>query len=419
MTADSSSVHEMESSFYQTSSFDGIDIICFSLARWDAPISSPAVSLAKEFSKHHRVFFINHPYSYKDRISGAFRSQRSTRNEINEAGFTPGTEGSGRHGLQIITPPLTWPVNFLPPGRLYNYFSSVNNNILIKSLRKIIRENGVKKYIFINFFDPFFLYRIPADIAPEKYIYQCMDDITQVAYTQKHGQMLEDEIIKRADYTLCTSRELTRLKSHLSGNVYFHPNAADTALFNKAFYGLFERPFDMNYPRKKIIGFTGSIEYRTDFELLGSLAKRHPDKIIYLIGPVYGEEPVRAGLDKLTNIIFAGAKKITDLPQYVQYFDCAIIPYKKNTLTRSIYPLKINEYLAAGKAVITTDFSEDIHSFQQVAYVTRTHEEFIGAIDKAINENSDEKKQQRKAAAALNNWQERVKEFWEIISRRC
>ncbi|HRE53106.1 MAG TPA: hypothetical protein PK339_16935, partial [Flavitalea sp.] len=45
------------------------DIICFSLSRWDAPISSPALSLAKEFAKHNRVFYIDHPFSWKDLIT--------------------------------------------------------------------------------------------------------------------------------------------------------------------------------------------------------------------------------------------------------------------------------------------------------------------------------------------------------------
>jgi hypothetical protein len=42
------------------------DIICFSLSRWDSAISSPALSLAKEFAKNNRVFYIDHPFSWKD-----------------------------------------------------------------------------------------------------------------------------------------------------------------------------------------------------------------------------------------------------------------------------------------------------------------------------------------------------------------
>ncbi len=272
----------------------------------------------------------------------------------------------------------------------------------------------VQQYIYINFFDPYFLRKIPEDIKPLKFVYQCMDDMSQVEYTRKHGIRLEEEIISNADITLCTSMELTRLKSAFSPNVYFHPNAADIQLFKTAFANDLPRPYDMPVD-KKIIGFTGSIEYRTDFALLKKIALHHIDKVICLIGPTYGEEHKQAGLHLLNNVVFIGPKKIEELPMYLQCFDCCIIPYKKNVLTNSIYPLKINEYLAAGKPVVSTDFSEDIISFKDVSYISTDHDSFITLIDTAILEDDIHKKHQRLEKAMLNSWDNRVREFWELL----
>jgi glycosyltransferase involved in cell wall biosynthesis len=119
----------------------------------------------------------------------------------------------------------------------------------------------------------------------------------------------------------------------------------------------------------------------------------------------------------MPNVIFAGPRKITELPNYLQYFDCVLIPFRKNTLTRSIYPLKINEYLAAGKPVIATHFSEDIYTFRDVAYVVDSHEEFLSTIDKAIAENDETKKQARMKVAGENTWEARVARFWDIIEQ--
>jgi teichuronic acid biosynthesis glycosyltransferase TuaH len=378
---------------------DGVDIVCFSLSRWDAEISSPAVSLAREFSKNNRVFFIEHPYSLKDKLIG----KRQTAN------------GKVFDNVHIVKPSVTLPINFLPAGGIYHLFSSINNSIVLKALRKTIKENGISNYVFINFFDPYFLRSIPDDIKPVRYVYQCMDDMSQVAYTRRHGLRLENEVIKSADLVLCTSRELTRIKSSLSPNVRFHPNAADFDLFNTAATLRFNRPADMPAGDKKIIGFTGSIEYRTDFELLRKVAIAHADKILFLIGPVMGNEHIAARLDKLSNVIFAGAKNINELPPYLQYFDCCMIPYKKNQLTASIYPLKVNEYLAAGKPVVSTDFSEDVHSFADVAYVTSTHDEFVQAIDRAIKEDDANKRSQRMHTASANSWEKRVADFWKLV----
>lgn len=388
-------MQENSTSFHR----DGIDIVCFSLSRWSAPISSPAVALAKELSKHHRVFFIEHPYSIKDVI----KERR-----------LPATHTNGN--VSVITPPVVYPINFLPEGKMYNHFSELNSNILIKTLREVIIRNNITKYVFINFFDPFFLRSIPADIRPERFVYQCMDDLSQVKYTRRHGVRLEEEIIRSSDLVLCTSRELTNLKSAISPDVHFHPNAADFDLFHKAVTHEYPKPADLKFGNKKIIGFTGSIEYRTDFELLKNVAAYHKDKILFLLGPVSGEEHHETGIDKLPNVIFGGARLLEELPPYLQHFDCCIIPYKINTLTASIYPLKINEYLAAGKPVVATHFSEDIYLFREIAWVVDSHDEFIRAIDEAIEDNDVDRKLRRIQAASMNTWQKRVEEFWKLLT---
>lgn len=375
-----------------------IDIVCFSLSRWDAPISSPAASIAKELSKNNRVFYIEHPYSFKDYLT---EGKSSIEYE----------DGN----VHVITPPLVYPINFLPEGKLYDWFSTRNNEILVRALRGVLKKHNIREYLFINFFDPFFLRSIPEDIRPVRFIYQCMDDISQESYTKKHGVKLENEIVKNADVVLCTSRELTKINAAISPNVHFHPNAADVELFKTAATEILSKPHGLSFNDRKIIGFTGSIEYRTDFTLLYEIAKYHNDKILYLVGPVIGDEHVRSGLTKMQNVVFAGAKKLHELPSYLQYFDCCIIPYKVNKLTASIYPLKINEYLAAGKPVVATHFSDDIFSFRDHAFIAETHDQFLRMIDVAIEGNNIEKKVARMEAANANSWQKRVEEFWEII----
>jgi len=392
------------------------DIVCVSLSRWDSPISSPALSIAKELGKTNRVFFLDHPFSWKD----YFREKRSPAIQRREKALRRGEDIYYRApgfsaGLTAVSSRLVYPVNFLPEGRVYSRMARINNAIVAGTIRQVIRENQVNDFIFINFFDPYYLGDLPQDIRPQQYVYQCMDDLSQVPYTRRHGLRLEEELIRRADVTLCTSRELTRLKSALSTRVFYHPNGADVALFRQAAEKMLPRPADMQFDNKKVIGMVGSIDYRTDVELLRKTADRHRDKIIFLLGPVMDAESYR-WKQGLPNLIFAGPRKQEELPAYLRHFDCCIIPYLKNTLTRSIYPLKINEYLAAGRPVVATHFSEDIYAFRQVAEIADSHADFLEAIDTAIADNSPERQQERLRVAAGNSWEKRVEQLWEILA---
>lgn len=393
------------------------DIIIFSLSRWDAPYSSPSFSLAKEFAKNNNVFYIDHPFSLKDFLfeyrTAAIQSRKQAllwgKNIYTKPRNLP-------ERLTVVTTRLTLPINFLPDGALYNCLAKWNDKIVFNTIRTIIKDFNLRKFVFINAFDPYFCIDFPPDIQPVKKIYQSMDDLTQVSYTARHGTRLEEKIIRTFDITLTTSQELRRLKLKYSDQVYLHPNAADFSNFKRALSEKFLRPPELIPAEgKKIIGYTGNIETRIDYQLLKALIDYHYDKFIVMVGPVTTPEHKSIGLFDYPNVIMTGSRKIEELPNYLRYFDCAIIPFKKTTLTKSIYPLKINEYLAAGRAVVATDFSEDIQSFGDVVYIGSNHAEFVSLIDRAIKEDSPDRIKARMAVANTNTWAARVEKFWEIL----
>src|SRR5690606_27899048 len=159
-----------------------IDIIIFALTRFDGPYSSISISMAKEFSKKYRVFYVNHPYSLKDLIT-SFRTHKLMMRlpalffGINNEKTIQVDDDSK---ITMVTPSITLPINFLPRGSWYNLLQKLNDKILFRSLRKLIRRNSIKNFIFINTYDPFFALNFPEDIRPFLKIYQCVDDIEEV-----------------------------------------------------------------------------------------------------------------------------------------------------------------------------------------------------------------------------------------------
>ncbi len=393
-----------------------IDIIYFSLFRWDNPYSSVSLSLAREFAENNRVFYINHPISYKDLMSG-WGGMKDIRSDLLKGEIIYNAIEGTSEKLISVTPPITVPINWLSEGAMYNRLAARNDQKVKSTIRQVIEEYKIKDYIFLNCFDPFFQDIIPEEYPPILNVYQCIDDISQNNYTGKHGVRLEEEAVRKADLTLVTSRELRNINLKISKDTHILHNAADVNIFKNAVSEIYERPKEIKDISTKIIGFTGNMDaVRINYPLLKKIALAHTDKTLLLVGPVNNTEYKEIGLDKLDNVIFTGSKDITELPEYLQYCDTVIIPFLCNQLTKSIYPLKINEYLAAGRAVVSSNFSEDIRSFNDCIYIANSDEEFVHLIDRAIAEDNLENVKERQAVAGTNTWTARVEQFWEIIS---
>lgn len=396
-----------------------IDIIYFTLFPWENAYSSVSLSFTREFSKNNRVFYINMPWSIKDFAknwnTSIAKKRRSylLKNKMRYERIEELPEN-----VIAVHPPLTIPINFLPNGLLYQKLKDYNHSVIVETIRQVIKDYDIKDYVYMNCYNPYCGGVLPADLKPKLNIYQCIDDMTQEAYTARHGARNEEEVIADADVVFVTSKNLHKLKSPLNPNTYILHNAADLSIFSETLEKEFERPKEIQNVKGRMIGFTGNMDpNRVDYPLLKKIAESHPDKTLVLVGSINNEEYKTVGLDKMPNVIMTGGKHIRELPKYLQHFDVTIIPFRKNILTASIYPLKINEYLAAGKAVVSTDFSEDIRGFSDVIYLAEDEKSFMNLLDKAIGENSNEKVEERAELAAKNTWTQRVERFWEIVEK--
>lgn len=401
-------------------SYKNLDIIYFSLFPWNNAYSSVSLSFTREFIKNNRVFYINHPYTWKDYISGRNEPMVKERSaSLNKGKMRYERIPELPENVIAVQPPNTVPINFLPEGKIYSKLYERNNRVILNTIKQVIKDYDLKDYIYFNCYNPYYAPYLPRpEFNPVLNIYQCIDDMTEEKYTAKHGARLEEDAIAKSDVAVVTSHNLWELKKHLQPNLYKLHNAVDKSIFDVALKKELPRPKELQGVEGKIIGFTGNInDYRINYPLLKAIAEKHQDKTLCMVGPLNSDDYIDYGLDKMPNVIFCGGKHITELPNYLQHFDCTIIPFLCNKLTASIYPLKINEYLSAGKAVISSAFSVDIRGFSDVIYLAENDEEFVALIDKAIGENSPERIEQRSNVAEQNTWTARVEQFWNIVEK--
>lgn len=397
------------------------DVVFFTLFRTDNPYSSISLSMAKELAKAHRVIYVNHPYTWRDLLTGIRQGDKVLRTRLRNLLI-----GQLRYeqlesiprNFVAVQPPLTMPINWLPKGSIYQFLQRRNNGIVLRAIQQALHDHKVRNYLFINCYDPFYAGALPQKMGAALSIYHCIDDITQNDYTNKHGTDLENDAIRQADITLVTSTNLQRLKAPFSDRVVTYFNAAEVANFHKVWSEKYPRPAELAGRTGKTIGFVGNLDaLRIDYPLLKQVAEAYPQHTLLLVGPVNSPELAEIGLDVLPNVVLAGSRRLEELPPLLQYMDCVLIPFRCNTLTRSIYPLKINEYLAAGKPVVSTSFSDDIRGFADCIYLANDAGEFIGQIEKAIAENNPELAQKRIDVANTNTWTARIEQLWKIVEK--
>lgn len=393
------------------------DIIINTLFRSDNAFSSVSLSFAKEMAKTHRVFYVNHPYSVKD-IWDLRRNEKLKQRlpTILRGGVFYEKLETIPENFVVATPPPTIPINFLSNNSLYETMYRYNKQVLLRAIKKVIADNNIKDYIYMTCYDPFFVPVLPKEMGAALNIYQCIDDISTEAYVAKHGVRLEEQAAKESDITLVTSTNLWRHFRQIQPETHIMHNAVDISIFKNLYYRNIERPAEIKDVKTKIIGFTGNLDnVRLDYRLMRRLAEGHPDKTLLLVGPINSPEVYSEGLDKMPNVILTGAKTIYEVANYLKYMDVVILPSLLNKMSRSVYPLKINEYLAAGKSAIATSFSDDIRSFQPHIRIAESHDHFVSLIDEAIDDYSETKVRQRMAIGESNTWGDRVNEFWGIV----
>lgn len=395
-----------------------LPIVMISMSRWDGDFSSAAYSLAKSFAKNNPVIYVDYPYTWLDLLRE--RTLPSVKKRLKALVFgkealknIPGQS----QNLFFLTPPAMLPINFLPEGNLFHFFQKINNRILFKSIQRALNSLGAKDFLFFNSFNPLYGQKLPKELSNNLMVYQSRDSIRALEpYLQKHGVRLEIEAIKHADLSLATSSTLTNILESATGNKVVHfANAADINNFRTALEADLPKPVELNDISGPIIGYTGNICQRVDYDLLKQICDENPDKSVVLVGPRNHWNHTNIDLDAIPNLYFCGAQPLERLPNFLKYFDIGIIPFKKNDLTASIYPLKINEYLAAGLPVVSTNFSRDIAGFSDHIWLVNDNSEFTDNIENALLHRNDEEKLKRLNIAEKNSWDGRVDWFWELL----
>jgi len=394
----------------------GRDIIVLALPRWDGKYESTSFNISLELAKHNRVLYVDNPFTITE-IMRNISSAQIKRRLRKFLPFSTGLSSYQKDGVMInlLTVPPILTNNFLPAGKLYDVLSRINHWLVGTRIKRAIRALGMNDYVFINSFN-FFYPDLGNYLNPSLFIYHCVDAISKM-YIARHGLSLEQRLLHQADMVISTAKKLQAEKAKVNPHSYYVPNAADFSHSSKAVLKSTKIAVELSALNKPIIGYFGNIEVRIDYDLLRTVFGKHPEWTLAMVGPVM-REYIPEWFEKIPNVKMLGRQPYARMPEFLKGFDVAIIPFKVHQHSDTIYPLKLFEYLGAGKPVVCTPFNPDVlHEIEEVLYLGKTAEELEQAIVKALDENSQTKIKQRLAIARQNTWEARGKEFATIIEK--
>lgn len=388
-------------------------IVFLGNTRSDGPIKSTSLFIAQNLAKDNKVYFIDYPFTLKDYFK-YLKSDLKKDREKKFSIFSDGLIDTEIPNLKIVITPPVLPINFLSEGIFFRFCLKINENLICLRLKKIFKQNKIDDFVFINSFN-FHYPGIANLIKPKLTVYQCVDPMI-IPYDMKHGIKSERELVKESDIVICTSKALYEEKINLNLNTYFVPNGGDSTLktdidnLKEAIHPYLKKL------KKPIIGYLGTIERRINYDLIEKVIKKNQDKTFVFAGP-QDSFYIPETMYTFSNVHFVGQVEHTDVSSVISGFDVAIIPFKKDDVSATIFPIKLFEYLSEGIPVVCTDFNIDLQDFtEDLIEYCETASQFSDALKRALENDDLEQRLKRKILASNNTWEKRTQQISEIIN---
>jgi glycosyltransferase involved in cell wall biosynthesis len=225
---------------------------------------------------------------------------------------------------------------------------------------------------------------------------------------------LDNELTRSANLVLYVNTRLWEQGLNKNKNSLLIGHGVDFDLFANIEKNSNHVPKDIARIPKPIVGFFGDVSGKTsDFGLLEYIAEKLPGMSLVFVGAVSADV---SRLNRFDNVYFLGQKPYDLIPHYGKEFDVAIMPWNRSRWIEFCNPIKIKEYLALGKPVVSTCYPE-IEPYRDLVYVAYDYNEFISCIDKATRECDETRVESRRKRIENETWDSKVKQIKAAIEK--
>lgn len=212
-----------------------------------------------------------------------------------------------------------------------------------------------------------------------------------------------EALVRRADVCFAVSRHLVDRYAPMARRILHLPNGVEAGLFQSA---VLEPPAEEVVGlRRPVVGFAGVVHGFFEQEWMRSLAERHPEYSVVVVGPA--EVDVSA-LRGHANLHLFGRQPYERLPAFVAGFDVAVLPWRRSEAALGANPAKIWQYAAAGKPTVASRLPE-VQAVGADVWLADDCEGFVAAVERAVAAAGDTGAAARRSErAAAEDWAVRV-----------
>lgn len=161
-------------------------------------------------------------------------------------------------------------------------------------------------------------------------------------------------------------------------------------------------PPEMQGVPRPVAGFYGGIDPHTmDVPLLARTIERLPDVTFVLIGKASAD---CAALQNRPNVVRIDQRPYEQIPHYGKCFDVCLMPWNRNRWIEACNPIKLKEYLALGKPVVSTPFPQ-LTEYRDLVLTADTPEAFSACIQHALADRDARMTQRMRDCVRPYSWQ--------------
>lgn len=373
------------------------DIVCIGSADWATELPINQHQLMGRLAAANRVLFVESLGLRRPQLAGRDLSRLWRRLRRGLRGARPAD------GLHVLSP-LVLPLHDLGAVR------ALNRRLLRFQVGRAARRLGMRKPVL-------WAYVPQAEalldvLEPSLVVYHCVDDVAaQKGVDAESFRAAEERFARRADLVLASAPALAERMRTLSSHILYAPNVADTASFATALEPGPADPAVEALPRPRLVFQGAIVATKLDVGLLAEAARLRPEWSFVLVGPRGAGDPGGdlSVLDRAENIHMIGPRDAAVLPEALRGADAGLIPYAINDLTRSVFPMKVYEYLAAGLPVLATPLPA-LEGLEEVETVADAGA-LVAAAERELAADTPERRAQRSRAAASHSWEARIEEI--------